>query len=137
MGSRGPVSKRTTEVRFALGVPKPSSRLSELARGEYVRAVELCREAGRELQQPDMAVLESYASSWAEAWDLDKRVGADHVLDAPNGYKYANPLVSLREQAWKRCMAAAAKLGFSPSDRNRIGSKGTGKSKADPIDSFV
>jgi P27 family predicted phage terminase small subunit len=128
-----------TEPKFAPGVPVASDRLTKTARAEYARVADLCREAGRELQQVDCAVLEVYAQSFDDYWRHDaelRKPGVEEVLTLPNGFRQVHPLFQLREAAWKRLAAAAGKLGFSPADRSRQGTKESPR-KYDPLAEFV
>lgn len=138
MGSRGPRPKTSFPVAFAPGVPEPSDRLTEPARVEYVRVASICKDARRELQQVDAAVLEVYAQSWADFWRLDADIRAEgEVFTGNNGILQKNPKCGLRESAWKQLLAAAAKLGFSPADRARVSDGSKGSKAPNPLDQFI
>lgn len=139
MGSRGPAAKGASSIKFAPGVPEAPEHLDDIARAEYTRVAEQMDQAGRDyLQQVDMAHLMTYAQSYADVCRLTKvvRTEGESLLSAKGGM-YPNPNNNALQMAYNRMKVAAAALGFSPSDRNRIGNKTAGKAKADPLGEFV
>lgn len=139
MGSRGPASKKPTTLKFTPGVPTAPAWLDDVARAEYARVSAEMERAGRDyLQQVDLSDLVTYSQGFADVARLTLVVRDEgETLISLKGGAYPNPNNNALQMAYNRMKAAAGRLGFSPSDRNRIGSKGTGKSKADPLDSFV
>lgn len=96
-------------------------------------------QAGRDyLQQVDMAHLMTYAQSYSDVCRLTKivRQQGESLLSSKGGM-YPNPNNNALQMAYNRMKVAAGALGFSPSDRNRIGSKSVSKAKADPVGEFV
>jgi len=139
MGSRGPASKKGTSLKFTPGVPDAPEWLDEVAREEYARVSAEMEKAGRDyLQQVDLSDLLTYAQGYSDVARLTVKVReTGETLQSARGGFYPNPDNNALQMAYNRMKAAAGRLGFSPSDRNRIGSKATGKQRDDPLSNFV
>ena len=141
MGSRGPRPATSTAptIAFEVGVPEPGDHLDDDAKGEYVRARDLCKASGRELQQSDWAILEIYAQSWSEYWALEARCKKEQgVITGINGAVQINPWFKLRDACFKQLAVAMARLGFTPADRARLNGAAQGKAtKTNPLDTFI
>lgn len=140
MGSRGPSSKAgKSGIKFAVGVPEAPAHLDDAAKAEYARVAALMEEAGPDyLQQVDMSFLCQYAQAWSDVLRLTPIVRQEgEALTSDKGNLYPNPRNNALQMAYNRLKVAASALGFSPSDRNRIGSKSKGSAKSDPLGEFV
>lgn len=139
MGSRGPTAKGATSLKFSPGVPPAPDFLDDVARAEYARVSEEMEKAGRDyLQQVDLSDLITYAQGYSDVARLTLVVRDEgESLTSLKGGVYPNPNNNALQMAYNRMKAAASRLGFSPSDRNRIGNKSGGKNKSDPLDKFV
>ena len=137
MGSRGPMPKASAPVlQFRLGVPPPPDWLDEGAKAEYQRAAAELDAAGTALQQVDFAVLCAYAQAYSDLARLTKEIrDKGEVVEGYNG-PIANPLIRTLALAFQTLRATAQKLGFSPSDRGRIGGKAPGSGK-NPLNEFI
>lgn len=131
MGSRGPAPKaKSGTIKFRPGVPPPPSWLDDDACVEYDRAAEELKQADASLQQPDMAMLASYAQAYADVARLTKKIRDEgEVARGPQG-PVVNPRLRALAQAQRVLAQTCQKLGFSPADRARV-PKAAASSKPD------
>jgi P27 family predicted phage terminase small subunit len=101
--------------------------LSKAAKAEWRRVAPLLLEQGM-LTEPDTAILGAYCSAFAgylEAKALVERDGQVVIVESSTRTgktvkPIRNPAVTLMLDFQRAMLAAAAKLGFSPYDRERI-----------------
>ena len=119
-------------MNYEPGLPPPPKWLGRLAKTEYRRVAALMQRAST-CQKVDLAILAAYAHAYAEYWTLVQSIdGEGRTLTGPRGGLVVNPLCKERDSAFSRMKDAAAKLGFSPADRDRL--KPRQQKKANPID---
>lgn len=125
-------------VKFAPGVPPAPDYLDDIAKAEYARTAELMQQAGADyLQQVDCAFLAQYAQAYSDVRRLTPIVREEgEAITSDKGNLYPNPRNNALQMAYNRMKIAADALGFSPSARNRIGSK-TNSKKRNPLEGFV
>lgn len=136
---RGTPKTPDKPVRFSPGVPPPPPWLDEAAIGEYQRVAGQLEVAGDAyLQQVDMSDLSTYAQAYSDVVRLTPLVRAEgEALTSDKGNLYPNPRNNALQMAYNRMSKAAARLGFSPTDRARIGKKTGGKGKDDPLKDYI
>lgn len=137
--SRGtPKTPPEKPVRFAPGVPPPPPWLDENAVAEYERVAEQLEIAGDAyLQQVDMSDLSTYSQAYSDVIRLTPIVRVEgEALTSDKGNLYPNPRNNALQMAYNRMSKAAARLGFSPTDRARIGKK-NGAKKTGALSGFV
>ena len=147
MGSRGPLPQSKSSLAFKGGVPEAPAWMDETARAEYKRVVELLAEIPGHLQQVDFSTVCTYCQAFADVRRIHALVydgtaelkPEGEVLISDKGNAYVNPRVNVLSMAHNRMKDSGARLGFSPSDRARVNSKGTltKTGKPNPLDSFV
>jgi P27 family predicted phage terminase small subunit len=121
MGARGPITKaKAGTIKFRQGVPPPPPWLNDVAAEEYNRAAAELEAADASVQQPDMAVLASYAQSYAEVALLTKEIERTGWITEGQKGEVANPLIAARAKSYQTLLACTQKLGFSPADRARV-----------------
>ena len=131
MGSRGaPAKSSTGTIKFRAGVPPPPAWLDIAARTEYKRAVDELMSADASVQQPDMAVLATYAQAYSDIARITEDIREEgDVVTGPQG-TIANPRFRALSLAQRTLSQACQKLGFSPADRARV-PKAAASSKPD------
>lgn len=137
MGLRGPSPKpKAGSIKFREGVPPPPDWLDAAAADEYRRAVEEIAAAGSPPQQPDLAMLASYAQAYADVARLTKAIREEgEVLDGAQG-PVANPRLRALSIAQRSLAQTCQRLGFSPADRARV-PKGAAAGVENPFSKFV
>ncbi len=132
MGSRGPTTKagKPGTIKFRAGVPTAPEWLDDEARAEYTRAVEELAAADASVQQPDMAMLATYAQAYADVGRLTKYIREEGEVTQGVQGPVANPRLRALSLAQRSLHNACQKLGFSPADRARV-PKAAASSKPD------
>lgn len=131
MGLRGVAPKaKAGTIKFRPGVPPPPAWLNDAAQAEYVRAVDELTSADASVQQPDMAVLASYAQAYADVARLSLQIREEGEVTAGVQGPVANPRFRALTIAQRTLAQTCQKLGFSPADRARV-PKSAASSKPD------
>lgn len=138
MGTRGPKPVITGKggLSFESGIPKCPDWLCDEAREEYARVARYLDEAGV-VQLVDLAYLSSYAQAYAEVVQLTKNIARDGTsIAGAQGGMIQNPDVRTRTTVFSQMSTAAGKLGFSPTDRERL-SRPEKPKEEDGVDRFL
>ena len=71
------------------------------------------------LTELDRVPLALYCQAYADYLEA-MRLVASPLIKTTNGNIIQNPAVAVANQAWKRCLASAARFGMTPCDRNAV-----------------
>lgn len=128
-------------LKFPAGVPNAPPHLDAAARDEYSRIVELLAAVPDHLQAVDLGVVATYAQAWADVCRIAPVVRSEGevLVNAVKGTSYINPRLSALSQARNAMFEAAKRLGFSPVDRARAGTRpaGSGSAPSSPLMGFL
>lgn len=135
MGLRGPAGTASGAVAYPDGRPKPSYGMTQRAKRFFERYADIMEAAGN-LQVVDGTLLSMFCileDRWLTNYSRLKREG--DMLSGARGKKYKNPRVDIWLKQGVQVSAFAAKLGFSPADRERI--KARGKKGKSALEKFM
>lgn len=111
---------RPAEPQPERAAPNPPTWLSREAAAEWRRIVPELEDLNL-LAKIDRAMLATYCESWAQlVRALQHLANEGEVIDAPNGFKQANPWLRVANDARKAVQQFGAEFGLSPSSRPRI-----------------
>jgi P27 family predicted phage terminase small subunit len=71
------------------------------------------------LTELDLETFATLCDAWKEYIELERSIKSPTVT-TDKGNVVMNPIVSVRNQAWKRFVDMASRFGLSPSDRNHV-----------------
>lgn len=122
MGTRGPKTnaRQSSGLLFEAGRPACPSYLNAEASEIFEAACDRLADAGV-LQLVDGAIIEAYSVSLAQYRKLSQELDTEGVtVEGPRGGVMRNPKDQSRGAAHAQMVQAAGKLGFSPTDRERL-----------------
>lgn len=109
------------EPTAPVAIPKKPVFLKKEAAKEWKRITPILAQM-KCISQADMALVAAYCFEWGLYVTLCKEIKTvgDMIETTINGHKISNPLVNIRNRAFKNMKEIATEFGLSPSARTRI-----------------